>query len=231
MAAHGYTIKNKPWEATVSVDRDDIEDDALGVYRPVIQSIGQTGASHPDDLIFSLYHLGFAEKCYDGQPFYADEHQTENETPQGNKGTKKLSPTSYAAARASIMSLKDEQGEPLNIVPDLLEVSPANEEIARKILISDTLANGESNPWKGTAELRVLPQLSGHPDEWFLHCTTMPIKPFIFQQRRKPEFTAMDQPNDTNVFMRREYMYGVDSRDNAGYGLWQLSYGSTGAEA
>ena len=31
--------------------------------------------------------------------------------------------------------------------------------------------------------------------------------------------------------MRKEYLYGVDGRYNAGYGLWQLAYGSTGEEA
>ena len=36
---------------------------------------------------------------------------------------------------------------------------------------------------------------------------------------------------DDNVFFEKKYIYGVDSRDNAGYGLWQLAYGSTGEEA
>ncbi len=36
----------------------------------------------------------------------------------------------------------------------------------------------------------------------------------------------MDKETDENVFMRKEYIYGVDARLNAGYGLWQLAYAS-----
>ena len=28
--------------------------------------------------------------------------------------------------------------------------------------------------------------------------------------------------------MKKEFIYGVDARCNAGYGLWQLAFGSTG---
>lgn len=231
LGAHSYTIKNKDWESTVGVDRNDIEDDTIGVYRPLIEAMGQSANTHPDDLVFSLYHMGFVEKCYDGQPFFADEHQDADEAVQSNKSTKKLSPESYAAGRAAMMSLKDEKGESLNVVPNLLVVSPANEGMGRKILIAENTANGETNIWKGTAELWVLPQLASHPDEWFLLDTAKPIKPFIFQRRKPPEFVALDNPDDQNVFMKREYIYGTDSRDNAGFGLWQLAYGSTGEVA
>jgi len=61
---------------------------------------------------------------------------------------------------------------------------------------------------------------------WFLIDATRPIKPLIFQKRRDYAFTSMDDPKDENVFMRDEYLYGVDTRVNAGYGLWQLAYGS-----
>lgn len=224
-----YAIKNKPWELTVGVDREDIEDDTIGVYRPLIETMGNSAASHPDELVLSLFHKGFTEKCYDKQAFFSTDHKDADEDAQSNKGTKKLSSTSYAAARAAMMSFKDPYGNPLNVVPNLLVVSPANEEEGRMILLAERDASGATNPWKGTAELLVLPQLSGNPTEWFLLCTTMPVKPFIFQQRKKTEFVAMDKPDDSNVFMKKEFIYGVDCRDNAGFALWQLAYGSTGA--
>ena len=231
LGAYEYTIKNKDWEATVGVDRNDIEDDTIGIYTPLIESLSDSAAKHPDELLFKLFHLGFTEKCYDGQPFFADEHKDGKEAAQSNKAVKKLSHTTYAAARTAMMSLMDDQGEPLNIVPNLLVVSPANEEMGRKILVSETLSNGETNTWKGTAELLMVPWLAGNPDEWFLLDTSKPVKPFIFQRRKPPQFIAMDSLDDQNVFMKKEFLYGADSRDNAGYGLWQLAYGSTGAQA
>ena len=86
----------------------------------------------------------------------------------------------------------------------------------------------EVNIYKGTAELLVVPQLAASPEQWFLLCTKRPVKPFIFQNRRKPQIVAKDDPSDDNVFFKKEYIYGVDSRCNAGYGLWQLAFGSTG---
>ena len=32
-----------------------------------------------------------------------------------------------------------------------------------------------------------------------------------------------------DVFMRKKYKFGAEARAAGGYGLWQLSYGSTGA--
>ncbi len=67
---------------------------------------------------------------------------------------------------------------------------------------------------------------AGTGNAWFLLDTSRPLKPLIFQQRKKPNFVAMNQETDTNVFMRNEYLYGIDCRDNAGFGFWQMAFGS-----
>jgi phage major head subunit gpT-like protein len=136
---------------------------------------------------------------------------------------------SYAAARSHMMSLTDEHGSPLNVVPDLLVVPPQLEKAALSILRAELTTNGESNVYKNTADLVVAPQLSSSPNAWFLLDTKKPVKPFIFQRRKPAVFVSKDQPDDEGVFMKREYLFGVDSRDNAGYGLWQLAYGSDGS--
>jgi len=65
---------------------------------------------------------------------------------------------------------------------------------------------------------------SGNP--WYLLDTSRPLRPLIFQQRKKPKFVAMDAEKDQNVFMRKEYLYGIDCSDNAGFGFWQMAFGS-----
>ena len=229
LAAHGYTIKNESWEATVEVDRDDIEDDAYGVYTPMIKELGRSAATHPDEVVFGLLASGFAQPCYDGQYFFDTDHKDEEGPVQSNKGTKALSAESYSAARAQMMGLLDAKSTPLGIVPTLLVVPPQLEETARKILFADIIANN-TNVLKNTAELLVVPWLAKNPTAWFLFDNSRAIKPLIFQQRKKPEFVSMDSVTDANVFMKKQYLYGADCRDNAGFGLWQLAYGSTGAE-
>lgn len=65
---------------------------------------------------------------------------------------------------------------------------------------------------------------SGEP--WFLMCSQLPLKPVLFQERKKPEFVYFDKPGDEPVFMKKKHVYGVDSRDNVGFGFWQGVYGS-----
>lgn len=67
---------------------------------------------------------------------------------------------------------------------------------------------------------------AGAGEPWMLLDMTRPVKPFIFQNRKKPQFVSLTNPNDSNVFMRDEYLYGVDMRCNVGVGLWQLAFGS-----
>lgn len=147
-----YSIRNKDWESTIEVDRNDIEDDSVGIYRPIIAELGRTAAVHPDELVFGLIGKGFSTLCYDGQHFFDTDH------PVG----------------------------------------------------SGTVSN--SGGGAGSA--------------WYLLDTTRAIKPFIFQSRRSVEFVSKDRADDEQVFMRKKYVYGVDRRDNAGFGLWQLAYGS-----
>lgn len=74
LVAHDYAIKNKTWEDTIEVSRDEIEDDQYGVYSPVAQQIGQDAALHPDELVFGLLKAGFTTPCYDGQYFFDTDH-------------------------------------------------------------------------------------------------------------------------------------------------------------
>ena len=67
LSAHGFKIVNRDFESTVSVPRNDIEDDRYGVFGPVMSEMGRAAGEHPDQLIFSLLSAGFATNCYDGQ--------------------------------------------------------------------------------------------------------------------------------------------------------------------
>lgn len=67
---------------------------------------------------------------------------------------------------------------------------------------------------------------AGAGEPWMLLDTTRPLKPLIFQDRKKPEFVAMTKVDDEAVFMQGEFRYGVDMRCAAGFGFWQLAFGS-----
>lgn len=71
---HDYEIKNRAFELTIGVDRDDIEDDTLGVYTPMFQNFGESVAAWPDQLVFGLLANGHQLPCYDGQNFFDTDH-------------------------------------------------------------------------------------------------------------------------------------------------------------
>lgn len=231
LSAYNYTLKNKKFEMTVSVPRDDIEDDQYGVYTPLFSNMGEAAAQHPDTLCFGALKEGFTQKCYDEKPFFSEEHMAGKggKKKVSNLSHDKLDADSYETARTSIMSITGDNGKSLKLVPNLLVVSPTNEKVARLILKADQI-NGTTNVLKDTAELLVEPELADTPEAWFLLCTNRFLKPIIFQNRKKIKMTSLTKDDDENVFMRDEFLWGADGRSNAGYGFWQMAYGSDGTE-
>ncbi len=226
LEAHDYTIKNRSFENTIGVDREDIEDDTFGVYRPLIAQLGEDAKRHPDELVFQLLADGFTQTCYDGQYFFDTDHPVAGQSvanTQGGTGTpwflldtsrvvkpfifqkrkdynfvamdnetdeavfmrkhfrygvdarvnagyglwqlayaskQTLDLTSYADARAAMMSFKGDNGKPLGIRPTLLVVPPALEKQALDVVQAERLANGATNTYRNTAQVLVSPWLS-----------------------------------------------------------------------
>ncbi|OWV43189.1 Mu-like prophage major head subunit gpT family protein [Mameliella alba] len=231
MAEAGYTIRNKHFEKTVEVNRNDIEDDNLGQYSMMFEQLGTAAGAYPETLVWDLLKAGFVTECWDGQNFFDTDHPVTDEkgdtvtfsntgggagTPwfllatnqsvkpiilqerkpitftskdreqddnvflnntyvygadwRGNVGygfpqtaygsQQTLDASAYAAARSAIMGFKGDGGRPLGLMPNLLVVPPSLESAGRKILNSEYASGGETNEWKGTAELLVVPWLA-----------------------------------------------------------------------
>lgn len=69
-----YTVVNRKFEATVDVQRTDIEDDNIGQYGTLAESAGQSSTDLKNDLVFQALSAGFASVCYDGQYFFDTDH-------------------------------------------------------------------------------------------------------------------------------------------------------------
>lgn len=73
-----YAIKNRKFEGSYELDRDDIADDAVGIFTPFLEDLGQTGAELPDRLVFEALRAGRTVKCFDGQFFLDTDHPSFN---------------------------------------------------------------------------------------------------------------------------------------------------------
>ena len=233
LAAFKYTAVNEDWEATVVVKRNDIEDDSLGIYNTQSQMAGDSAAELHDIILDDLKNNAFVNTGVDGQFFYDTDHDVAGES-VSNKLTAVLSSAtpaaaaaSYGAARVAIMSQKDDEGMPLRLVPNVLEVPPALESMANKLMTADKLDDNSPNPYKGSATVHVNPGLTSST-AWFLHVTGGVIKPFIIQMRKRPVFVSQTDMENPDVFMKAEYKFGAEARATGLYAFWQLSVGSTG---
>jgi len=158
MKAHGYSIVNKKYESTVGLSRTDIEDDQVGVYKPLLSEMGRAAKVFPDELVFGLLAQGHMTACYDGQNFFDTDHP---------------------------------------VYPNV----------------------------DGTGVPQAVANFSdGTGPSWFLLDVSRALKPLIFQERTKPELTALNDPKDEGVFMQDVYRFGIRYRCNAGFGFWQMAY-------
>ncbi|MGR3479365.1 Mu-like prophage major head subunit gpT family protein [Salipiger marinus] len=74
----GFVIRNRKFEKTVAVQVDDIADDQVGVYAPLVSDMGQVAAELPDDLVWEQLEKGFTTEHYDGQMFFDTDHPVED---------------------------------------------------------------------------------------------------------------------------------------------------------
>lgn len=86
LSAFHYELINKSFESTIEVDRDDIEDDQIGVYKPIVEGLAAAAKQHPDILVFQLLAAGFSTLCYDGQYFFDTDHPVGDTTVSNDGG-------------------------------------------------------------------------------------------------------------------------------------------------
>ena len=218
-----YTLTNKKFELTYGVGVDEIEDDRLGIYAPLFQEMGDSAKRWPDQIVKTALQAGTTATTFDGVAFFASTHPLNPAGNQSNNFTSTaLSATNYASTRAAMMAYTGADGEVMGVTPNLLIVPPQLEGTARTILNAELIGNGETNVWRNSAELLVIPQLANQATTWYLADTTRPIKPMIFQQRKAPEFASMTDLSSETVFHQDKFEFGVKSRGAAGYSLWFL---------
>lgn len=235
LTARLFAIQNKSFELTVEVDRDDIEDDNLGVYNGWVEMVGQQAKKWPDDLVAQVIQAGATTLAADGQFYFDSDHPINSDNPSlgtySNLYTARaLNAVNYGYVRAQMGARLGADNRPLTVRANLLVVPPALEDTARAILNAEQIAPSAAwagnvggvattNIYRNSANLLVVPELNNEPTVWYLLDTTKPIRPFIFQLRKAPEFVAKFGLTEENVFWRKKYVYGVDSRGNAGFSL------------
>lgn len=234
LVARGYTIINKSFEDSIAIDRDNIEDDQIGVYTADVAMLGSQSAKWMDDLMVACIQAGSTTGlCFDGQPFFNDSHPVDSDVStlgvySNNFPNMPLTRDNFITVRQTMVSQLGEDGKPLGIMPRQLIVPPQLEFTAKSILNASIIARtvqgttagaSETNVLQGMAEVLVVPELSNQGDTWYLADSSKPIKAFVAQVRKAPVMTQLVSPTDANVFLHKQYYMGTEMRGNTGYSL------------
>jgi phage major head subunit gpT-like protein len=240
LSSHGYAIENEDYELTLGVDRNDFADDNLGQYDPLMRMLGENAAMHPQRLLIDLLNNGHLSTatCFDGQNFFDTDHPVSAEnaalgTQSNYQTSQTLSTTSLFAMRAVMAAFKGDDNVPMGITANILLVPPALEKLALETVVALTVSTGGANV-AATLGMRVIvvPELGGDATKdktWYLLDTTKVLRPFIHQMREPTKLVSMTDVTDTNVFMHKEFIWGVDGRYALGYGPWFLAMKMVGS--
>lgn len=235
MYPFNYSLTNDHYEVTIDIDRDTFEDDRLGQIAPRIAQLGMEAPRFLDATAIAALANGATSgnNSYDGVSFYNASHLTGANAAQTNLYTATgqtlvTIQADFAGAKAQMRKVKDDQTRPMNLVPNLILAPPELEQPFRQLLNASFIPAGGvaapmQNTFIGQADLATSAYLTA-ASTWHLLATKAAAwKPLIYLNRKAPEFVAVNSPNLEQVFERRMFSYGVDSRFKIGYGMWETA--------
>jgi len=231
LRAADYTLANKEYESSVSIDKNDIDDDRLSMYAPVMEQLGIEAAHHPDELLLTLITSGESTACFDGQYFFDTDHAWGDSGTQSNDlsyaAASGTTPTesefraAYHAARKAMLQFKNDQGKlfirpTVRPLPNLLLVVPPDlEQVANEAINKQLVSSGETNIVLDKPRIVTLGGLTDAAKFYLLNLGQA-LKPFVFQARRPlaRQMKGMDDREFKNV------KFMADARYNMGYLAW-----------
>lgn len=224
-------IPLKKWEATVGIERVDVDYDRTGSVRQQLNGFLSQQVSTFDDLVYTK--LLANPTGYDGVSLLNNSHPYSNSTGD-NLTTDALSFSSLEAMDTAMRGFQDEDGRPLMIQPRMLLVGEANRHTAlqvtgasRPIFFNNTGAEAATsvidkwmveNPFSSHAVV-VAPWITG--SQWFLIDDTKPVGPMVATEGRAFQAVVQDELTDDVRFQTDEYLFSLEGDYGFGAGLWQ----------
>ena len=211
---NGLTIENKHFEATLEVPVKD----KTGQTRIRINELADRTNSHWAQLLSKLIVSGESTVCYDGQYFFDTDHEEGKSGQQSNKitytaetGETSLKEDLFRRAMLkgveSILSYKDDQGEPFNEDASrfLIMVPTVMWHVAKSAIAVPLVQN---------------PRLTGWENKFVVFRCDSSVQAFIRQEEKDVEIQAIAEGSELE-FKEGKHWYGVDTWRNVGYGYWQ----------
>lgn len=212
------TVVNEDFERTEAVNRNDVDDDNIGIYLPLFEAMGVDGINHWGRLATNA--LLKPGKWADGKDFFSANRKfgkAKDAQVYNNVVSGELNATNYDLARSQMLGFMDVAGKNrLGLVPNLIVVGEKLRRTAQKLFDAELTAEGGvalDNLYRSEVEIQVNPYIAG--EEWFLMCTNRGIQAISVQKRKVGELQRWDQEHDVNVKNENENHYGLHYRGAA----------------
>lgn len=248
-----YTITNKKYEATLGIAKDDLDRDKTGQLDIRISDFAERSSTHWAKLISALMISNGT--CYDGQNFYDTDHSSGSSGTLSNTLAKAQytsldftttgKPTAIEMSNAILdmighfKTFKDDQGEPINedaskfkiVVPTVDYWRAAIQAVSQMTLTTSGGASAD-NPLKSigfdvSVVLNPRLNVTSYTQYFYVFRSDVKIQSFIMQEEGGVEVQMLDEKSD-HYFNTDELLYGLKSKRNAGYGLWQYALRADG---
>lgn len=222
-------VTPKNWDITVGLSYNASKDDQTGELETKVKGAGENFPKHMDNIAFDALKNGNATTsygaCYDGLPFFDDNHVdsgAEYTTVQDNKLALAFSLPNFKTVRAAGRAFVDDQGQPLDIVHNTIVAHPDYEYDIEQLIRNQenySTADRAMNPYAGKMSAIYSAQITS--GQWFLLNTSQTAKPLILAMREAPNLqSAWFDPNGPDGGM---YYFKFYARYNIFYGDWRLA--------
>jgi phage major head subunit gpT-like protein len=230
-----HSVAVKRWANAITVKLDDLADDEdnLGQYKPLIDSMADDFDEHRHQLFIDLIGSGFAGTlgtAYDGQFFFDTDHPVAltggSLGTQSNKITSSFDGPALYEAMAALEALKKPSGEQANLQATHALFPVALRSAVETVLDKQYSTNGENNLLYQRVKPIFDPRLDAYSTiAWYLLDLSKGLKPFFWVDRKRvtPQMDRKDE------FELGVVHWGAYGRYNASYGFYHTMIGSTGA--
>lgn len=219
LAEYDYTIKNKNWETSIGVDKNDVDDDKYDMIMGRVREMPLALLFHRWEMIEDLLVNGTTGLSYDGSAFFADRTAPNDNLLAGTGGdTVAHVQADILTAYAAMYNFTSDTGRHLRLKMDAI-ACPV--EIYGLVMEAVTEVQGATSKNVAATLIKTVIPIPGLSDttDWYGLCTNRQLKPLILQTREEPK-PVLDE---AQVKRNRKYIFSADGRSNAGYGFHQMA--------
>lgn len=225
--ARTFDVTNDDWQKAYAIKSNDIADAQVGLYAPVSRSLGFAASTWPQTMVRPWLLQGHTKLCYDGQPFFDEDHPVSLVDSTRGVYRNYFTNTAFNANNWKLVSrtmktFKKPTGEFYGLRPTHVLHAADIETEVRQLFNTTLLAatsglNTGGQPTENVYTSEAIPvMIPDLPEGWWITvCMNRPIKPFVYQVRQDPQFLAQMDPTGPRYWSDKEYAFGVDARGEA----------------